>query len=212
VTDPRDDLARLAPYLQDFAEAALLEGEDTALLSAICLRETLAGWARGYDRPGSHLGRGDAGARQWWPTRAAAAPWVKVVGEGKDGRVRVVPIDDRGWGCFLFQVDWAGAYGHLPRECPEATPFLQAQWACQVLQDARRDLAEYKEHPLFQVAVVCRYNASLSRVRDALAVGLHPDTVTTPGPSGIPDYGSDVLHRRDRLRATHPETFPPAAG
>lgn len=56
-----EDFERLLPYLSDFAEAALMEGEDTALLCAVCIRETWAGWAPGYVPAGSPTGRGDHG-------------------------------------------------------------------------------------------------------------------------------------------------------
>jgi hypothetical protein len=170
--DPGNHFDRIEPYLPDFEEAALLEGEDCALLCAIALRETWAGWAPGYRPKGSYIGRGDGG---------------------------------HGFG--LFQMDDRGPYGHLPRECPEATPFLQARWACQVLKDARRDLADFKDHPLHERAVVARYNASLKRIREALVLGHDPDHVTTGK-----DYGADVLRRRDWLRATYPARFPKPHG
>jgi hypothetical protein len=122
-----------------------------------------------------------------------------------------IPADGKGFGRFLFQLDWCGRYGHLPRECPEATPFLQARWACGVLRDAREELKAYREHPLFERAVVARYNASFNAVRAGLDAG-DPDLFTTVGPSGRGDYGSDVLARRDRLRAADPARFPPPKG
>jgi hypothetical protein len=167
--DPRDDLLRLTPYLGDFAEAALVEGEDTALLCAISLRETWAGWAPGYFPKGSAAGRGD---------------------------------DGHGFG--LFQIDDRGPYGHLPRECPEAAPDLQARWACAVLRDARSDLSEFKAHPLYEQAVLCAYNAGAPRVLRSLRIGVDPDLVTTGR-----NYGTDVLARRITLRLEHPDVFPP---
>jgi hypothetical protein len=169
LVEPADDLERLEPYLPDFAEAALLEGEDTALLCAICLRETLAGWAKGYAPKDSYLGRGD-----------------------------------RGHGFGLFQIDDRGPYARLPRECPDATPMLQARWACQVLRDARRDLHGFEGHPMRERATLSIYNAGAPRVRAALVLGHDPDSVTTGH-----DYGADVLRRRDRLRGLYPDRFPP---
>lgn len=168
LVDPGDDFLRVEPYLPDFAEAALLEGEDTALLAAICLRETAAGWGSGYKPKGSYLGRGDAG---------------------------------HGFG--LFQIDDRGKYGHLVKECPEATPFLQARWACQVLRDARAELDEFRGLSVFEVASVCRYNASLASVLRSLRVGVDPNLVTTEH-----NYGADVLRRRDLLRTVHGDRFP----
>jgi hypothetical protein len=166
--DPGNDFERLEPYLPDFAEACLLEGEDTALISAICLRETWAGWAPGYLPKGSYLGKGD-----------------------------------RGHGFGLFQMDDRGPYAYLPRECPEATPFLQARWACHVLRDARKELAKHRDHPLFARAVLAAYNAGSPRVAKALVFGHDPDSVTTGK-----NYGADVIRRRDRLRANYAERFP----
>lgn len=166
--DPGDDYLRLVPYLSEFAEAALIEGEDTALLAAICLRETWAGWAPGYEPKGESNGRGD-----------------------------------RGHGFGLFQIDDRGPYAYLPREAPEASPGLQARWACQVLRDARADLTKFRTNALFERAVVCAYNAGSPRVARALEIHVDPDLCTTGG-----DYGTDVLARRQILRRDYPERFP----
>jgi hypothetical protein len=183
--DPGTDLERLEPYLADFREAALLEGEDVALIAAMCLRETLAGWARGYEPKGSPHGRGD-----------------------------------NGHGYFLFQFDDRGPYARLPRECPEATPMLQARWACAALQDARRELVAalgpaFERNPLFEVATVCCFNAGSPAVVRAIRAGRHPDHATTDGADADRegDYGSDVLRRRDAIRAllAGAEPVPPAA-
>lgn len=168
MVDPGNDFERVEPYLPDFAEAALMEGEDTALLAAICLRETWAGWAPGYSPKGSYLGLGD-----------------------------------KGHGFGLFQIDNRGPYRYLPEECPEATPHLQARWACAVLRDARQGLRDYQEHPLYDRAVLATYNAGLTRVRRALCFGQNPDAPTTGH-----NYGSDVLRRRDALRRRYPDRFP----
>lgn len=167
-------LKRLVPYLDEFAEACLREGFDTALISAVCLRETEAGWAPGYSPKGTHLGRGDSG---------------------------------HGFG--LFQIDDRGPYRHLPMDTPDASPYLQARWCCWILEDAQRDLNDFRDNPFFERAIICNYNASLRRVREALILGHDPDTVTTKGPSKKPDYGSDVLRRRDELRKLFPIRFPP---
>ncbi len=170
--DPRDDLLRLEPYLSEFAEAALAEAEDTALLAAIALRETWAGWAPGYTPKGTHLGFGDSG---------------------------------HGFG--LFQIDNRGPYAHLPKECPDASAFLQARWACWVLKDARRDLVHFRGSAYFERAVLSTYNAGAPAVRRALLMGHDPDRVTTRQ-----NYGADVLFRRDRLVRAHPERFPRPGG
>jgi hypothetical protein len=210
VRDPGDDLKRLEPYLPAFRAAAQAEGEELELVGAICLRETEAGWARGYDRPGSHLGRGDPGVREWTPERAAATPWVEVLGPGvkKPGRVRVRPADGRGWGAMLFQFDLAGPYAHLPRGNPEATPLEQARWACGVLKDARRELvaefgSAFASSPVYEAAVVASYNAGSPAVVRCVRRGLHPDHATTDSPDADleGDYASDVLRRRETLRA-----------
>lgn len=179
--DPGDDFSRVEPYLPDFAEAALLEGEDTALLAALCLRETWAGWAPGYSPKGSYLGRGDGGH-----------------------------------GRMLFQFDDRGPWAYLPRECPEATPMLQARWACHILACNRTNLADFREHPLYERGVLSAYNAfafpveqyasrrDRDPIRKALILGQDPDHCT----SGK-NYGADVIRRRDRLREEHPDVFPP---
>jgi hypothetical protein len=76
-----------------------------------------------------------------------------------------------------------------------------------VLKKAREELSAYRRHPLYERAVVCRYNSS--GVARAMASGRDPDAVTAKGSSGRRDYGSDVLGLRDGLRRLYPTTFPP---
>jgi hypothetical protein len=85
---------------------------------------------------------------------------------------------------------------------------LQARWACAALQDARRELVAtlgraFASSPLFEVATVCCFNAGSPAVVRAIRAGRHPDHATTDGADADRkgDYGSDVLRRRDALRA-----------
>lgn len=186
--DPGDDFSRVEPYLPDFAEAALLEGEDTALLCAVALRETWCGWAPGYAPKGSYLGTGD-----------------------------------RGHGRMLFQFDDRGPWFHLVRECPEATPMLQARWVCHILACNRANLSDFREHPLYERATLAAYNAfsfptnkyaarkDKDPIRRALVLGHDPDHVTSAGGFHRPrrgDYGAHVLSIRDQLRREYPDRFP----
>ena len=57
--DPKTDAGRLAPYVGDILTAAAEHGVPPAILAAVCLRESLAGWA--LSPRGTHLGWGDAG-------------------------------------------------------------------------------------------------------------------------------------------------------
>jgi hypothetical protein len=61
VPDLTLDLKRLAPYLADIRLASGLMGEDPALLAAIMLRETAAGWGSGYVPQNDPNGTGDHG-------------------------------------------------------------------------------------------------------------------------------------------------------
>jgi len=54
-------------------------------------------------------------------------------------------------------------------------------------------------HAMLEQAMCSAYNAWLGKVAGQIAAGRNPDEVTTPGPSGRGDYGSDVLQRADRL-------------
>lgn len=61
VGDPRNDLLRLTPHLGTLEDVGLICKRDPALLAAVMLRETWAGWAPGYEPPGDHNGKGDHG-------------------------------------------------------------------------------------------------------------------------------------------------------
>lgn len=56
---PTTDIARLAPYIEDLSWCSDDSRIPPSLVAAIVLRESLAGWARGYFPVGTHLGWGD---------------------------------------------------------------------------------------------------------------------------------------------------------
>ena len=58
-------------------------------------------------------------------------------------------------------------------------------------------------------AAVAAYNARLGLVANQLMAGRDPDAVTSPGPSGKPDYSADVYTRAATLCAAG--LFPPLA-
>lgn len=127
---------------------------------------------------------------------------------------------DGGHGFGLFQIDDRGPYKHLPRECPEATPLLQARWACAVLRDAGLELVralgtDFALSSLYEAARVASYNAGSPAVVRCIRAGFHPDHATADGADADRegDYASDVLRRRDALRLAlppGPAPLPPA--
>lgn len=211
------------PYLRDMAAGALLyaqangtKPERTSLLAAICLRETHAGRAPGYRPVGSPDGTGD------WTARTG--PWlrrmgVRIVAELPPGwsaprknGVAVpgpyaIPLDGLGWGRGFFQADVLGDHRDLIAPAPWPLD-RQASAACAHMHLARKQLAEagFADHPLFERAIVSRYNASLTRVRAGLEAG-DPDIGTTPGPGERKgDYGRDVLALDAAIVARWPDT------
>lgn len=84
--DPRAEDKRLAPYLSDIRTAAEEKGVRPEILAAVCLRESLAGWAL---KPcGTHLGFGDRGygwglfqadLRTWEPALRGLMPGVDLL-------------------------------------------------------------------------------------------------------------------------------------
>lgn len=171
-TDPGTDLGRLAPYLGEIREACALEDREVSLVCAIGLRETHFTWSPGYHPKGSIHGRGDGGH-----------------------------------GSGPYQFDDRGPYAYLPREAPQATAYLQSRWVCWALADAERELVAalgpaFARTPLFEVAVVCCFNAGSPAVVRCIRAGRHPDHATADGPDADHegDYGSSVLAIRDRIR------------
>lgn len=179
--DPKDDLKRLEPYLADIRQAANEESISTAILSGICLRESLAGWV--LLPRGTHLGFGD-----------------------------------RGYGWGLFQADlrtWEPALRGLIPGVDLLTPLGQARLAARHLASSYRLLklvSPLLPEDLIRQASVAAYNARIGSVALQLLNGSDVDAVTTPGPSGHPDYSRDVLQRAERLRARAPDLFPTPAG
>lgn len=193
VIDPKDDLLRLLPFLPDISEAIIACGEagtdgrfdiDAAALGAIAIRETRACWARGYYPQGDPDGCGDDPDGELGP-RAA-------------------------FGRGMFQIDTRGPYGkYIP---PKGTPwpvFDQAKVAIRALQDGRVELRAFREHPRYEQAIFCAYNAGSPRVARALREGRDPDLVTTDGadPDKVGDYGSDVIRIRESLYQRYPQRF-----
>ena len=200
-----------------FAKAHKTRPESVALLAAICLRETWAGEAPGYRPHGSPDGTGDWCVRRGgWLRRAGvriyqdgdrdalrASGWSIPKGEG--GQTvpgpYAVPSDGLGWGRGYWQLDILGDVRDLI--APEPWPVdQQAAAACAQLHQNRLELAPYQLHPLFEQAIVARYNANLDRVRAGLTAG-NVDVGTTGG-----DYSKDVFALRDALLAKYPEKFP----
>jgi hypothetical protein len=194
-TDPRDDLKRLEPYLQDidlavrsFGRPLELDAEvrvDVPLVCAVALRETWAGWAPSYYPKGEPDGYGDDPDGERGP-RAA-------------------------FGRGLFQIDTRGPYRKfIPPRGTSWPVFDQARAATTALRDAWSELRSFRSHPLFARACVAVYNAGSPAVARMLRTGNDPDVVTAPGPSRRPDYGADVLARRVALLSKYPHVFAPA--
>ncbi len=75
---PTTDLARLAPYVAEIGQAAGEQPDrfpSPAVLAAIALRETWAGWSPGYAPLGTHLGWGDKG-HGWGLWQADDRTWA----------------------------------------------------------------------------------------------------------------------------------------
>jgi hypothetical protein len=52
-------------------------------------------------------------------------------------------------------------------------------------------------------AALASYNTGCGNVTISMACGLDPDFTTTPGSSGHPDYGADVINRANQFRANY---------
>jgi hypothetical protein len=63
------------------------------------------------------------------------------------------------------------------------------------------------DHLILQ-ASIASYNARIGAVVMQIIVGRDVDAVTTPGPSGHPDYSADVLKRSVNLENRAPTIFP----
>lgn len=169
-TDPRDDLARLGPWLPAIRDAADEFGVRRAVLAGMCLRESLAGWAPGYTRKGTHLGWGDHGnAFGLW--QADRRFWEEVLRGLRPGHHLLTPLGQARFAAAIV----AGAHRFL---------------------EARHAGAAF----LLERASVDAYNAALHRVDAQLEVGIDPDSVTTGGDYGRDVLArAAVLERRDPL-------------
>lgn len=209
-------LSLVEPYLADIAQGALMYAsahgttpEPVALIGAIGIRESLMGallTPKGID------GCGDWTARVGhWLDRQG----VKVVRElpppwrapKRNGKIipgpYAIPHDGKGWGRGTYQLDFLGDVRDLIAPAPWPMD-RQAAACCAMLAICRRDLAAFRGHPLYDRAVAARYNTTAANVIAGFDAG-DPDIATTPGPSGRPDYGADVLTLRDALIARYPD-------
>ncbi len=114
-------------------------------------------------------------------------------------------VGDGGHGHGFFQIDDRGPYRHLIRPFPWPV-VAQVIAACQVLHDARVELARFKDSPRFEQAVICAYNAGSPRVARLLEQNKNPDLATADGPDEDHqgDYGSDVQRVYNELRRLMP--------
>lgn len=181
--DPKDDIARLSPYLPDVRQAAAEEGVRFQVLCAVGLRETLFGWAPGYTPRGTHLGFGDRGygfglfqadLRTWEPALRGLIPGVDLT-------------------------------------TPLGQARLAARHLRSSFRLLRAIFPSLPEQLVFRASIAA-YNARIGAVAGQLATGMDVDAVTTRGPSGMPDYSADVLKRAARLEQRDHVTFPPPAG
>lgn len=207
------NLALVEPCLPEIAQGSAMyasangtKPEEVALLCAIGLRETWMGTCPGYTPKGPD-GSGDWCARtgHWLKEQG-----VQIVGNLPAGWVApkkagqvvpppyAIPQDGKGWGRGIWQLDALGDVRDLIAPAPWAVD-RQAAAACAMLHRARRELAEFAQHPLYERAVAARYNTSLARVKAGMDAG-DPDVSTTGG-----DYGKDVLALRDALLAKYPD-------
>jgi hypothetical protein len=220
-------LGAIAEGVLTYARAHQTKPERVTLLGALLLRETWAGTAPGYRPKGSPDGTGDFTARigHWAKridvnvhadtdgARAAliAAGWSLPK---RDGQVLpgpyATPRDGKGWGRGMWQLDVLGDVRDLIAPAPWPVD-RQAAAACAMLAQARRELAPFASGEALEMAVRCRYNASLSRVRAGLEAG-NPSIGTTGG-----DYGLDVAVLESAIVDRWPDTacelpIPPPAG
>jgi hypothetical protein len=168
VTDPRDDLKRLEPWLSAIRDASAEFGVRRAVLAGMALRESLASWAPGYTRKGSHLGWGDAGnAFGIW--QADRRFWEEVLRGLWPGHQLLTPLGQARFAAAIV----AGARGFLEARHPGA-PFL------------------------LERASVAAYNAPLHRIDSQFEAGVDPDAVTTGGDYGRDVLArAAVLEHRD---------------
>ncbi|HSN91491.1 MAG TPA: hypothetical protein VLS93_09700 [Anaeromyxobacteraceae bacterium] len=170
MTDPRDDLARLAPWVPAICDAADEFGVRRSVLAAMCLRESLAGWAPGYTRKGTHLGWGDAGhAFGLW--QCDRRFWEQVLRGMWPGHQLLTPLGQ----ARAAAATVAGARRFLEARHP-GVAFLHER------------------------AALSAYNAALHRVDAQLEAGMDPDAVTTGSDYGKDVLArAAVLERRDPI-------------
>jgi hypothetical protein len=235
VSTPLRLVPLVEPYLAPFAEGALTFSrahqtvpERVSLLAAICLRESWAGTAPGY-RPHGPDGSGDWTARTGHWTKRGPSVIVHPDTDGARAALRLAgwsipkrngavvpgpyatPLDGKGWGRGLLQLDSLGDFRDMIAPAPWPVP-AQAAAACAMLHLARTQLAPFASGDLLRTAVICRYNASLDRVRAGVDAG-NPEIGTTGS-----DYATDVLALETAVAARWPDTAadlpipPPAAG
>lgn len=181
--DPRDDLKRLEPWLDDIDAGrhdAHAEGViPLAVLAAVCLRETWAGWAPGYYPPGHPVGVGDKGSGFGF-FQADRRSHASAIRSGA-----------------LFQV--RGQAALAATELRDNLRLLEAFFVTTRLPQA---LDPEARDALLLRAAVAGYNAWVGTVALEVFKGRDPDGVTTGG-----DYSRDVMRRADNLRRRAPSRF-----
>jgi hypothetical protein len=222
------------PFLPAFAQGALAfaeahgtKPERVSLLAGLCLRESWACTAPGYRPKGDPSGSGDWLVRTGHWTREPgvivhadtpgaraalwSAGWSIPKREGSEEPVPgpyATPKDGRGWGRGLLQADILGDFHDLIPAPGTPWPVeRQAFKTCAHLDMARRQLAEFAKHPLFERACRARYNASLARV----VTGME-NAITKAAPDELDrvttgrDYSRDIRALEAAVVARWPDT------
>jgi hypothetical protein len=151
LSTPQTDMTRLAPYVADIAQAAEEFGLPGALLGAVCLRESEAGWAQPYAPKGTHLGWGDRDDR------------------GRFHAFGLFQADERFHGAWIGTADSLTPIGQARHAAEEIARNLVLFRAANASQP----------DDVLQRAAVAAYNAAKGSVAGQLLAQRDVDLVTT---------------------------------
>ena len=179
--------AALPQHVQTYASLIMdvgqMAGMDPLILYGIGQQETLWGTAKALDVPGPG-GTGDHTPRSYGPqTLARLGRHITIIGQDPGGKSRCMPVDGRGWGRGLLQIDWAAWLDWFIAGSNWADARTNVEKGASVFTMWRSYIASRStlQGDALNAAAISAYNTGGGNVIKSIRLNRSPDATTADG-------------------------------